>query len=203
MRTFFTADPHFFHRKINELADRPWSTVEEMHEGLIARWNSVVRPEDWVYVLGDVCFQTGTPGNLEIVQRLNGVLLLVPGNHDKVHPMFGEERAASWRARYLRAGFSDVLPPEVQEIVGDRLVTLSHFPYEGDSHDEDRFVEWRPQDVGRFVLCGHVHGAWQQRGRQINVGVDAWNGFPVPAEEIAARIYAGPADKPAPAWQAA
>lgn len=201
-RTFYSADLHFWHRKANELCGRPFTSVEKMNEGIIRRWNSVVRPVDWVYLLGDVCFQLGTPGRLDIVRRLNGVILLVPGNHDKCHPMYGAKTAA-WRERYLRAGFAAVCDATHRKFIGDRWVLLSHFPYEGDSHDDDRFTAWRPVDVdgNTFVVCGHVHQAWGQKGYQINVGMDAHNGYPVPEEDVAARIYAGPADVAAIPWQ--
>ena len=204
MGTFFTADPHFWHRRICEFAGRPFGSVEDMNAELVRRWNTMVRPEDWVYVLGDVAFQTGRPDSLAIVRELNGVLLLVPGNHDKCHPMYGA-KAAGWRDRYLRAGFAEVLPTSVHEIIADQSVILSHFPYEGDSHDGDRFTDWRPVDVdGRtYVIHGHVHGAWLQKGYQINVGMDAWNGYPVPMQAVAARIYAGPTDTQPFRWQAA
>lgn len=203
MRTLYYADPHFWHLRANELCGRPWKTVEAMNEGLIERYNSVVGPRDQVFILGDFCFQLGTPGHLEIVQRLNGIKILVPGNHDRCHPMVGATKAADWRLRYLAAGFDDVTPPEMRKLLAERWVWFSHFPYEGDSHDGDRFNQWRLADQGLWVVHGHTHGKWLQRGRQIDVGVDANNGYPVPESELVLRIYAGPADVPALAWQPA
>ena len=65
-----------------------------------------------------------------------------------------------------------------------------HFPYEGDSHDEDRFTRWRPVDDGAWLLHGHVHTSWQVNGRQINVGVDVWDYAPVSEAALAALIEA-------------
>lgn len=201
MNIYFTSDPHYWHLRINELARRPWSTVEDMNEGLIARYNSVVGPEDWTYILGDFAFGLGTEGHLEIVQRLNGIKILIPGNHDRCHPM--DKRAVAQRDAYLRAGFDDVTPPIMRKEIGGQWVWLSHFPYDGDSHDGDRFTEWRVADDGSWVVHGHTHGKWLQRGRQIDVGVDANNGYPVPEKDIAARILAGPADVEPVRWQPA
>ena len=41
-----------------------------------------------------------------------------------------------------------------------------------------RYIEHRPDDDGGWLLHGHVHEKWRQNGRQINVGVDAWNFAP-------------------------
>lgn len=40
-KIWFTSDTHFFHDKVVEYSQRPFAGVEEMNEGLIARWNSV------------------------------------------------------------------------------------------------------------------------------------------------------------------
>jgi calcineurin-like phosphoesterase family protein len=70
----------------------------------------------------------------------------------------------------------------------EERVALSHLPYEGDSHGEDRFVPWRPRDEGGWIVHGHVHTAWRHRGRMINVGVDAWGCSPVEEATVAALI---------------
>lgn len=41
---FVTSDTHFSHARISELANRPFSTVEEMDAELIRRWNEAVGP---------------------------------------------------------------------------------------------------------------------------------------------------------------
>jgi calcineurin-like phosphoesterase family protein len=54
-----------------------------MRDVLIERWNSVIRPGDTVYHLGDFCFGKES---LAIAQFLNGKKRLVLGNHD-VYPV--------------------------------------------------------------------------------------------------------------------
>lgn len=84
--TWFTSDCHFFHANILKYEDgyRPFSTLEEMHETIIERWNSLVKPQDRIYILGDFCFGAD---NLNLIcPRLNGRKALIMGNHDIYKP---------------------------------------------------------------------------------------------------------------------
>jgi len=184
MATWFTADLHFWHRNIIEYCNRPWSSVEEMNEGLVERWNSVVEPSDTVWVLGDVAL---SPSKLDHVSRLKGVKKLVSGNHDAC--WLGHRKGAAKRQRYLDAGFAFVDSVGVirDRLVGTHRVDMSHLPYEGDSQAEERYKSYRPADQGRPLLCGHVHDSWRIKGRQINVGVDVWDWYPV-SEGVLATI---------------
>lgn len=89
---FFASDTHFGHRKIvegfgsensgthsEEGAGRPFATIEKHDEILVQNWNSVVRPQDTVWHLGDVLLGNT---NFEILSRLNGHIKLILGNHD-------------------------------------------------------------------------------------------------------------------------
>ena len=82
---FFISDTHFGHHGILNFLKpdgtklRDFSSVEEMDEHIIDRWNSVVRPSDHVYHLGDVAMKRVDIGT---VSRCNGHKRLVRGNHD-------------------------------------------------------------------------------------------------------------------------
>lgn len=85
-RTWVIADTHFGHANICKFTNydgtklRPWDDVHEMDEALIQNWNEVVRPEDRVYLLGDVTF---TAANMKkYIPRLMGRICLIPGNHE-------------------------------------------------------------------------------------------------------------------------
>ena len=86
------------------------------------------------------------------------------------------------------------------ELAGGIEVRLCHFPYEGDSGERDRYVEERPVDDGRWLLHGHVHETWRQRGRMINVGVDAWAGRPVSEQRLVELIQSGATDRDPLEW---
>lgn len=86
MNIFLVSDTHFSHRGIVKFLradgvtkERPWDSIEEMDETLIKNWNSVVRPQDRTYHLGDVVINRSA---LPILNRLNGEKILVKGNHD-------------------------------------------------------------------------------------------------------------------------
>ena len=84
--TFLVSDTHFGHlgvckfmREDGVTKLRPWDTAEAMDEEMIRRWNSVVRPSDKVYHLGDVVINRRA---LPTLARLNGDKVLIRGNHD-------------------------------------------------------------------------------------------------------------------------
>lgn len=130
-RVFITSDTHFFHTNIIQYCNRPWATVEEMNEGLIERWNSVVGKEDTVIHLGDFGFggKTRIKG---IFDRLNGKIDLIMGNHD------------NFRVRdYYKMGFHRVYD---KPILYKDFFLLSHEP-----------VGW-VKDGGVYAnIYGHVH----------------------------------------------
>lgn len=192
MATWFTADLHLGHANIIRYAHRPFAGVDAMHAELVARWNDSVGPDDTVWVLGDVALGQ-LALTLPLVGRLRGRKLLVAGNHDRCWAGRGDG-ARSWTGRYLEAGFDAVHQGTVDVEVEGTTVLAGHFPYAGDSHDADRYVEHRPVDGGGWLVHGHVHEQWRQRGRMINVGVDAWAFRPVGTPELAALVDAGPRD---------
>jgi calcineurin-like phosphoesterase family protein len=58
---------------------REYSSVEEGDEDMVSKWNSVVKPKDKVYHLGDVFIHRR---HRYILDRLNGNKVLIKGNHD-------------------------------------------------------------------------------------------------------------------------
>ena len=85
MTTFFAADHHLGHANIINFTRndgtklRPFSSVEEHDEYIVEQHNSVVKQQDIVYLLGDLAIHTN---QLKLLQRMNGSLRLVRGNHD-------------------------------------------------------------------------------------------------------------------------
>lgn len=85
--TFLISDLHFYHENVIRFDGRPYKTVEEMNQSLIDNWNSVVKPNDVVYNLGDM-FMKCTPEQAEaILKQLNGRIRYIFGNHEAVFEM--------------------------------------------------------------------------------------------------------------------
>lgn len=187
---WFTSDTHFGHANIIGYSQRPYRDVAQMNDELVDAWNDRVRPDDEIWHLGDVVMGKAEQ-TLPIISRLHGRKYLVPGNHDRCWT--GHRKTGDWAAKYTAAGFTLLDNQSPLELAGRQVLTC-HFPYAGDSHDTDRYAEHRPVDRGQWLIHGHVHEKWRQRGRQINVGVDVWNWAPVHADTLTAMINAGPAD---------
>lgn len=186
MTEWHTSDWHLGHKNIIGYSGRPWSTVEEMNEGLIARHNELVRPADTVWMHGDVALHAS---QLAHVKRFNGKLILIAGNHDSCWD--GHKRAARAAAAYREAGFTEIYSSgSVPRVVGARPVLLSHLPYADPAAPDQRYADRRPENRGLPLLCGHVHEKWRIQGRMINVGVDVNDWYPVAADQLAEELKA-------------
>jgi calcineurin-like phosphoesterase family protein len=193
MRRWFTADLHLGHARIIDLCNRPFADVYEMNNAIIENWNACVAEEDAVFVAGDVALGR-IDESLSLVHRLNGQKFLVPGNHDRCwsgNKPFSELNIQ----RYFSVGFylvgDEIFWPSYEGIA-NRPIRLCHFPYIGDSRDEeDRFASYRPQATSNdeWLLHGHVHNKWKVNGNMINVGVDVWDFSPVSEDTIREIIF--------------
>ena len=85
---FFCSDHHFHHDNILTFKRddgsplREFTDVDHMNETMVQRHNSVVRPGDKVYFLGDVVMSKKSSA-LQILGRMNGEKVLIKGNHDQ------------------------------------------------------------------------------------------------------------------------
>ena len=80
-KVFFTSDTHFYHGNIIRFCNRPFKDVETMNETIISNWNNTVGQDDIVFHLGDFCLG-GSAEWTRILNRLNGRIYLIMGNHD-------------------------------------------------------------------------------------------------------------------------
>lgn len=183
------SDWHFSHNNVIQYCNRPYTDINHMNETMVANWNAEVKPEDKIYILGD--FSLSGKAVEEYVHRLNGYKILVSGNHDWTHPSHRKsktpEKAQVTRSLYYHSGFNEIHTTLPFEYKGVQFV-LSHLPYKGDSTD-NRYENYRLEDEGIPMLCGHVHQYWKFKKTpkgtlMINVGVDVWNMKPTSMEEI-------------------
>ncbi|MBO1026938.1 hypothetical protein IPU75_19725 [Ochrobactrum sp. SD129] len=151
---YYVADTHFGHEAIIGLCNRPFNSIREMDDFIVDRWNSVVRPIDLVYHLGDFSFG-GAAHAKSIFNRLNGRKVLILGNHDI-------DRDGNI-LDYLSDLAWDQPPKQVLETTdcGERLF-LSHYAHR----------VWPSSHRGSIHFYGHSHGRLDAVGLSRDVGVD-------------------------------
>ena len=171
MSVWLTSDTHFGHKLVSGL--RGFEDPDHHDAALMENWRKVVKKEDTVWVLGDLCMASPTEA-LGIISSLPGTKHLISGNHDACHPMHRD--AYKHIPRYLEA-FASVQPFARQKWAGINFL-LSHFPYERD-RGEARYMQYRLPDHGEWLLHGHVHTDERVIGHEIHVGLDAWDLTPV------------------------
>lgn len=190
---YFTSDQHFGHTNVIKYCNRPFQDVVEMNQELVRRHNVIVKAEDTVFHLGD--FSMHPRAVAEFLPQLAGQHHLIMGNHDAIHPCNKRwtKKAGLLTRQYRDAGFLSVQLNMEFDAMGYG-VQLNHMPYLSQEPGEHglKHLDYRPKDQGAWLLHGHVHTQWKQRGRMINVGVDAWAYTPVSLPEIVELIKQGP-----------
>jgi len=84
MTIFLISDTHLNHKNIIKYCNRPFTSVEEMNDVIVKNWNSVVKEDDTVHFLGDLCFPRGYKTAEWWLSQLNGKInATIKGNHDK------------------------------------------------------------------------------------------------------------------------
>ena len=158
MAVYFTADTHFGHAAARALYRRPFASVAEMDEALVARWNETVGPDDEVWHLGDFVVRRGAAeAAAALLARLNGRKRLVIGNNDQP----AVAALPGWSAPAVHYA----------EVEADGVgVVLCHYA----------FRTWRNAARGWVNLHGHSHARLRPPlPRQADVGVDAHDFRPV------------------------
>lgn len=163
---YFTADHHFGHKRIIEYCNRPFSSVGEMDNVMIERWNWAVKPKDTVYYLGDFCM-SGREQALQYFNRLCGQIYVIPGGHDKKWARFqGSYTGLNCVVR--------ICPPLHTVTLNKQVIVLCHYAMK--VWDRSHYNSWQ--------LYGHSHGGLPGVGKQIDVGVDCWAYYPISLEDI-------------------
>ncbi|KQO68725.1 metallophosphoesterase [Methylobacterium sp. Leaf87] len=172
-RTLLTADSHFGHKsvlspRINN--QRPFVSIEEHDEALVAAWNAVVRPDDIVWHLGDFAHKCHLDYAAGIFSRLKGRKHLVRGNHDDD---LGERLA--WAGPVV-----DVVTIQIQDpgMAKPQKAWLSHYGHR----------VWPGLHRGHLHFYGHSHGSLEAIPGSLDVGVDCWDWRPVTLDQILARL---------------
>lgn len=142
-----------------------------MNDNIIENWNSVVLPDDEVYILGDVTME-GPEKAWQMLSQLKGIKYLIRGNHDGFVDN-ADWHQYSWVFRWVK---------DYHELVwNNQKYILFHYPIE----------EWADFYKGAIHLHGHQHNKndynlqqKQAKMQRYDVGVDANEFRPVSLEAI-------------------
>lgn len=127
---------------------RGFADVEEMNEYMIRRWNGKVRKRDEVVIIGDFSWGDAEETN-QVLERLNGRLFLIVGNHDRFVRKSGINLE---RFKWIK--------PYEELSDNSRKVVLCHYPimcYNGQYRLD------RNGNPKTYMLYGHVHDTTDQR----------------------------------------
>lgn len=166
------SDTHWNHVNILRFTDsntgkliRPdFKDVTDMNETMIRNWNSVVKPGDKVYHLGDVFF-----GSKDWFKqnwpRLNGSKRLVVGNHDDI--------------KFLSAGgfFNKVM---MWRQFTEFNILMTHVPLH-----ELSLYRSKSMDRPFLNVHGHIHQNKSPNGPYYNACVEMNNYTPINIEDLA------------------
>lgn len=156
---WFTSDTHFGHKFMAEL--RGFVSIEEMDETLIANWNQRVDTGDRIYHCGDFAFHSRAE-TAQILDRLNGQIHLIRGNHDKMLDRLANRFVSYQDYKTVR--------------VGDQRFVLFHYAMR----------TWDRAHYGTMHLYGHSHGNLEDdpHALSMDVGVDTNGLYPYSYWEI-------------------
>lgn len=171
-KIFFTSDFHAKHFNIIKFCNRPYKSSEEMTKILIENWNSIIKPNDIVFNLGDFIW-SGSWNS--ILEQLNGNIYLILGNHDR------KDFKNSYM-NYLKGVYD-----QLTLLIDNKIVYLNHFPY-----------LCFPKN--HYQLFGHVHLSQNKNDgddfercsyllpNQYDVGVDLNNFIPISWKTVSERL---------------
>lgn len=181
---WYTSDLHFMHDYVAGL--RGFSNTNDHDEAIISNWNASVAPNDIVILCGDLTLKK--PEVVKpLVDRLNGAIHFIWGNHDYGSPIHrdGYKYSAYYTAQ---SGLNlDSAESFMRRKLNGQQVLISHYPYAGD-HGDDRYTQYRLRNEGLPIIHGHTHLedviSYGAMTLQIHVGLDAHNLKPVHQEDI-------------------
>lgn len=161
MAIWLTADLHLGEDRW-DIMGRPFTDPQEHVDTMVRNHNSLVKPEDTVYVVGDVLYQKADKEiYMPQIDRFNGHKILTRGNHDRP---FTDEDFLNYFEEVHAEGKG------IEATFGDVKCWVQHYP--------------SLARADMFNIVGHIHGAWKVQLNSLNVGVDANHFYPLPEAKV-------------------
>jgi calcineurin-like phosphoesterase family protein len=139
--------------------------IRHQDEEIIKNWNSVVSNDDTVFHLGDVTFSNDPKDINGILDRLNGKIILINGNHEQ-----GVHKNQSVKNRF------SLIRDYMEISVDNQRITMLHYPIH----------EWNQAHRGAWMLHGHthIHDDYDTKYKRCNVGIMNWNYYPASFKQL-------------------
>jgi calcineurin-like phosphoesterase family protein len=189
---YWTSDLHLQHKNIIEYCKRPFTDKDQMTQAIHNHLFEKLKKGDELVVVGDVAMNPKFALDLGRLLTMQGVkLICVMGNHDSCHPCAGPAvKTLSQAAKWENAGWELHLHYETK-LADGTPVLVSHMPYANDETLEydKRYLQYRPQDDGKILIHGHLHGKYKKLGRMIDVGFDPHEGKILTEDELIALVH--------------
>lgn len=168
---YLTSDLHFAHNRSFIYEPRGFKDIWEMNNEIVKNWNSIVKWDDTIYVLGDLMLNDNEEGMI-LFNNLNGKKKIILGNHDT------NARIELYKTLYNTEviGYADRLDYKGYHFY------LSHYPTLTSNLDGDK-----PLKARIINLCGHCHtkDKWENWGGGCyHIELDCHNNTPVSIEQV-------------------
>lgn len=155
---YFISDLHIGDKNILTYEHRPFANLDEMKKYIVTNWNETIKPDDEVYLLGDI-------GDISVLNELNGHIIIVCGNHDN--------------AEEIKKKYPNI-EVNTHPIMIDSM-WLSHEPI-GYMPPEIPYINIHGH-LHRFDY-GLVGRKWEDGNRYFNVSVEKINYTPISFDRI-------------------
>lgn len=175
-KIWVTSDLHLNHNREFIFKPRGFTTIQEMNEAIVERWNEVVDVNDDVYVLGDLMLGEYEVG-LDCIKRLNGALHIVIGNHDT------DNRIKHY---YSLPNVVEVVPAIIFKYKKHHFF-MTHYPCFTGNLEKEALAQMT------LNLYGHTHqksNFYNDIPYMYHVGVDSHNCYPVLLDDVIKDMYA-------------
>ena len=141
-----------------------------MDEHLVSMWNKSVRPNDSVYIIGDLIFRSAVSPD-SYLSKLCGKKHLILGNHDK-----------DWVKKADMSQYFVTVECFAEISDGQHKITLCHYP----------LMSWNHMAKGSYMIHGHIHNnrdafyfpMLRQMPNLLNAGVEINDYRPVSFEDL-------------------
>lgn len=139
---YYISDTHFRDQAIFDKCKRPFKSLSEMEETIIRKWNSKVKKDDIVYVLGDIS-KDDDNSSIEIFRNLNGTKHFIVGNHDQLILKDIQDSNVFESVKFI-------------DLVMDngRKVCVCHYP----------LMDWMEFNRKGILVYGHIHNKTAKNG---------------------------------------